>query len=63
VREACTVLFVASRPKGTMGRALVDGARKVSFFGEEVEVNADIRALAAVAATRTTRGDALDLLL
>jgi metallo-beta-lactamase family protein len=55
-REACTVLFVGFQAKGTLGRALVDGARKVRLFGEEVEVNADIRALAAVSGHADNQG-------
>ena len=41
-RRECTVLFVGYQAGGTTGRAILDGAKKISLFGEEVAVNAEI---------------------
>lgn len=47
-RKECTVLFVGYQAVGTLGRILIDGVKKVKLFGEEIEVNADIKVLAGV---------------
>ena len=39
-REECTVLFVGYQAVNTMGRNLLEGAKKVKLFGEEVQVRA-----------------------
>lgn len=41
-RPECTVVFVGYQGEGTLGRALLEGAKSVKMFGEEIAVNAEI---------------------
>lgn len=41
-RKECTVVFVGFQGEGTLGRHLLDGAKSVKMFGEEIAVNAEI---------------------
>jgi len=41
-RRESTVLFVGFQAQGTLGRQIVDGARQVKLFGEDIRVNAHI---------------------
>lgn len=37
-RPECSLVFVGYQPKGTLGRMIVDGAEKITLFGEEISV-------------------------
>lgn len=41
-REECTILFVGYQAANTLGRSLLEGAKKVKLFGEDVAVKAHI---------------------
>ena len=41
-RKECSVVFVGYQVKGTLGRRIIDGAKKVRIYGEEIAVKARI---------------------
>ncbi len=41
-RNKCSVVFVGYAAQGTLARHIVDGAKRVKIFGEEIPVNASI---------------------
>ncbi len=41
-RAECTVLFVGYQGEGTLGRSLLEGAKSVKLFGEEIAVHAHL---------------------
>lgn len=44
-RPECTILFVGYQANGTLGRAIVEGAKEVKLFGETINIRADIEKL------------------
>ncbi len=40
--KECAIVFVGFQAPGTLGNILLNGAKKVSLFGEEIKVNASI---------------------
>lgn len=44
-RPESTILFVGYQAMGTLGRAIVEGAKEVKLFGEPIEVRASIKKL------------------
>lgn len=44
-RKECSIVFVGYQAEGTLGRAILDGNKKVKIFGEEIAVNAKIHNL------------------
>ncbi len=49
-RRESTILITGFQAAGTLGRRLVDGARRVRFWGEEVPVRADLYTLGGLSA-------------
>ena len=49
-RPECTVLFVGYQVEGTLGRRILDGARHVNLFGEDVKVSAYVENFEGISA-------------
>lgn len=49
-RRECAVLITGFQAAGTLGRRLVDGARQVRMFGEDIPVRASIHTLGGLSA-------------
>ena len=47
-RENSTILFVGYQAEGTFGRKLINGAKYVSLFGEDIQVNARIESIVGI---------------
>ncbi|MGN0292865.1 MAG: MBL fold metallo-hydrolase RNA specificity domain-containing protein [Lachnospiraceae bacterium] len=55
-REECTILFVGYQAVGTLGRALVEGAKEVKLFGETICVHAEIAQLPGISGHADQKG-------
>lgn len=55
-RKECTILFVGYQAVGTPGRALIEGVESLKLFGEEIQVNAEIRVLPGVSGHADDKG-------
>ena len=49
-RQECSILMTGFQAQGTLGRRLVDGARKVRLFGQDVPVRAQIYTIGGLSA-------------
>jgi len=49
-RSECSILITGFQAAGTLGRRLVDGAKKVRLFGEEIPVRASIHTIGGLSA-------------
>jgi len=49
-RSECSVIFVGYQARGTLGRRIVEGAKKVDIFGEEIAVKARIYTIGGLSA-------------
>lgn len=47
-KESNTILFVGYQSEGTLGRKLVEGAKTVNIFGDEIQVNAHIETIVGI---------------
>ncbi len=47
-RPESTILFVGYQAEGTLGRALINGAKEVTLFGESIHVAAEIMSLPGI---------------
>ena len=60
-RPECSVIFVGFQAQGTLGRRIVEGAKRVRIFGEEIAVNARIYTIGGLSA-HADRDELLDWL-
>ena len=49
-REECSIIFVGFQAQGTLGRQIVDGAKIIKLFGEDIAVKASIYTIGGLSA-------------
>ncbi|HHT9110562.1 MAG TPA: MBL fold metallo-hydrolase RNA specificity domain-containing protein [Candidatus Brocadiaceae bacterium] len=49
-RPECSIIFVGFQAQGTLGRRIVEGAKMVKIFGEEIAVNARVYTIGGLSA-------------
>ena len=49
-RPECSIIFVGFQAADTLGRRIIDGAKTVKIFGEEIAVNAEIYTIGGLSA-------------
>lgn len=47
-RDECTILFVGYQAENTLGRRIMDGAKDVRLFGEDIHINARIAKMESI---------------
>lgn len=55
-RKESSIVFVGYQAEGTLGRSIVEGAKKVKIFGEEIAVNAKIYMLQGLSGHADRKG-------
>lgn len=55
-RKECSIVFVGYQAEGTLGRAILNGAKKIKLFGEEIAVNAKIHSLQGLSGHADRKG-------
>lgn len=55
-RPECSVIFVGFQARGTLGREIVEGARSVRIFGEDIAVRARIHTIGGFSAHADRQG-------
>lgn len=55
-RPECTILFVGYQAMGTLGRHIVEGAKEVKLFGEQIEIRAQIMKLIGMSGHADKKG-------
>ncbi len=55
-KETSHIVFIGYQAEGTIGRKIIDGAKKVKLFGEEIAVKANIHTLGGFSAHADQRG-------
>ena len=60
-REECSIIFVGFQAQGTLGRQIVDGAKSIKLFGEEIAVRAKVYTIGGLSA-HADRAELMDWL-